>query len=206
MFQNKTIYLYLLKTKGLLPSMLDIYDLYKRMESNKILLSFKGTITSELLTSILQIVETRMEELQDSSKERKKVFNVLVEVLQNLYHHIDDFDVEGSAEEVNNIKSSIFMISRLTDEYKIVTGNYLLTENVVKLKSRIDHVNSLDKEALKLFYKETLNNGEISLKGGGGLGFIDIARKSGEKLEYDFIKIDEKYSFFTQIVRIQKSK
>lgn len=206
MFQNKTIYLYLLKTKGLLPSMLDIYDLYKRMESNKILLSFKGTITSELLTSILQIVETRMEELQDSSKERKKVFNVLVEVLQNLYHHIDDFDVEGSVDEVNNIKSSIFMISRLTDEYKIVTGNYLLTENVDKLKSRIDHVNSLDKEALKLFYKETLNNGEISLKGGGGLGFIDIARKSGEKLEYDFIKIDEKYSFFTQIVKIQKSK
>lgn len=184
--------------------MLDIYDLYKRMESNKILLSFKGAITSELLTSILQIVETRMEELQDSGKERKKVFNVLVEILQNLYHHIDDFEVEGSAEEVNNIKSSIFMISRLTDEYKIVTGNFLLTENVVKLQSRIDHVNSLDKDELKLFYKETLNNGEISLKGGGGLGFIDIARKSGQKLDYSFIKVDEKYSFFTLIVRIEK--
>jgi len=194
----------LLETKGFKPSMLDIYDLYKKMESNKILLSFKGAITSELLTSILQIVETRMEELQDSNKERKKVFNVLVEILQNLYHHIDDFEVEGPVEEVNNIKSSIFMISRLTDEYKIVTGNYLLTENVVKLKSRIDHINSLDRDGLKLLYKETLNNGEISLKGGGGLGFIDIARKSGQKLDYNFINIDEKYSFFTLIVRIEK--
>ncbi len=186
--------------------MLDIYDLYQKMESNKILLSFKGAITSELLTSILQIVETRMEELQDSNKERKKVFNILVEILQNLYHHIDDFDVEGTAEEVNNIKSSIFMISRLETEYKIVTGNYLLSENVEKLKSRIDHVNGLEKDELKQFYKETLNNGEMSLKGGGGLGFIDIARKSGQKLDYNFIKIDDKYSFFTLIVRVEKVK
>lgn len=185
--------------------MLNIYDLYKKMESNKILLSFKGAITSELLTSILQIVETRMEELQDASKDRKKVFNVLVEILQNLYHHIDDFDVQGTAEEVNNIKSSIFMISRMPEDYQIVTGNYLLTENVEKLKSRIDHVNSLDKVALKQLYKETLNNGEISVKGGGGLGFIDIARKSGQKLEYSFIKIDETYSFFTLIVKVEKS-
>lgn len=185
--------------------MLNIYDLYKKMESNKILLSFKGAITSELLTSILQIVETRMEELQDSSKERKKIFNVLVEILQNLYHHIDDFEVEGTPEEVSNIKSSIFMISRLTDEYQIVTGNYLLTKNVDKLKSRIDHVNSLDKEELKLYYKETLNNGQISLKGGGGLGFIDIARKSGQQLEYNFIKVDDVYSFFTLIVKVEKN-
>ncbi len=184
--------------------MLDIYDLYKKMESNNILLSFKGAITSELLTSILQIVETRMEELQDPAKERKKVFNVLVEILQNLYHHIDDFDVEGTAEEVSNIKSSVFIISRMPAEYQIVTGNYLLTENVEKLKGRIDHVNSLNKEALKLFYKETLNNGEISLKGGGGLGFIDIARKSGQKLDYNFIEIDDTYSFFTLIVKVEK--
>ncbi len=184
--------------------MLNIYDLYKKMESNKILLSFKGAITSELLTSILQIVETRMEELEDPAKERKKVFNVLVEILQNLYHHIDDFDVQGTPEELNNIKSSIFMISRMPNEYQIVTGNYLLSENVHKLQSRIDHVNSLDKDELKRFYKETLNNGEISVKGGGGLGFIDIARKSGQKLEYNFIKTDDKYSFFTLIVKVEK--
>ncbi len=192
------------KKRNLLPCMLDVYDLYKKMESNKVLLSFKGAITSELLASILQIVEMRMIEFNDSSKERKKVFNVLVEILQNLYHHIDDFEVEGTPDEVNTIKSSIFMISRLPDCYHIISGNYLYTENVPKLKARIDHVNSLNKDELKRFYKETLDNGIISDKGGGGLGFIDIARKSGEKLDYKFIKIDEKYSFFTLIVKIPK--
>ena len=41
--------------------MLDIYDFYNRMERNNIMLSFKGDITSELLTSILQIMESKLE-------------------------------------------------------------------------------------------------------------------------------------------------
>ena len=63
------------------------------MEKNDILLSFKGAITSELLTSVLQIMENKMEDLNEAPKTRKKVFNVLGECLQNLYHHIDDFEV-----------------------------------------------------------------------------------------------------------------
>ena len=36
--------------------MLNIYDFYDKMERNNIMLSFKGDVTSELLTSILQIM------------------------------------------------------------------------------------------------------------------------------------------------------
>ena len=73
--------------------MLDIYDFYDKMERNHILLSFKGDITSELLTSILQIMESKLENLQEEPKVKKKVYNVLVECLQNLYHHMDEVDV-----------------------------------------------------------------------------------------------------------------
>ena len=69
--------------------MLDIYDFYDKMERNNIMLSFKGDITSELLTSILSIMESKLENLQEEPKIKKKVYNVLVECLQNLYHHID---------------------------------------------------------------------------------------------------------------------
>ena len=63
------------------------------MERDDVLIAFKGSITSELLTSILQIMETKMEDLHEAPRTKKKVFNVLVECLQNLYHHIDDFEV-----------------------------------------------------------------------------------------------------------------
>ena len=60
------------------------------MERDHVLLAFKGSITSDLLTSVLQIMESKMEDLNDAPKTKRRVFNVLVECLQNLYHHIDE--------------------------------------------------------------------------------------------------------------------
>jgi hypothetical protein len=41
-----------------------------------------------------------------------------------------------------------------------------------------------------------LNHQRISAKGGGGLGLVDIARKTGNKLEYSFVVYNRYYSFF----------
>jgi hypothetical protein len=62
--------------------MLDIFDFYDKMDKNNILLSFKGDITSELLTSILQIMENKMDNMQEEPKTKKKVYNVLLNVFK----------------------------------------------------------------------------------------------------------------------------
>jgi len=183
---------------------MDAFNLYSQMERDDVLIAFKGSITSELLTSILQIMETKMEDLHEAPRTKKKVFNVLVECLQNLYHHIDDFEVQGTAEEVSEKKSAIFSISRTVESYNIVTGNFVSNENVTNLTNKINKINDLSRDELKAYYKQVLNNGEISEKGGGGLGFIDIAKKSGEKLVYNLREIDESYSFFTLTVKISQ--
>ncbi len=182
--------------------MTDIFDFYHNMERNNILLSFKGDITSELLTSILQIIESKMDTMHEEPRLKKKVYNVLVECLQNLYHHMDETSGEGAATG----RSAIFMIGKTNGAYHIITGNYLFNENVAGLKNRLDDVNSLSKEELKDYYKQILNNGEMSLKGGGGLGMIDIARKTGQKLEYDFLKVDDKFSFFTLNIKVSTNQ
>ncbi len=185
--------------------MLDIYDFYDKMERNQIMLSFKGEITSDLLTSVLQIMESKLEYLDEPPKTKRKVFNVLVECLQNLYHHIDD---KPGAEEAKPDRSgsAIFMVGKVDNHYSILTGNFILTENVARLKDMLDEINSMSKEELKAYYKSVLNNGQMSDKGGGGLGMIDIARKSGEKLEYSFMPIDDENSFFSLNVKIVQSQ
>ena len=42
----------------------------------------------------------------------------------------------------------------------------------------------------------------MSLKVGGGLGMIDIARKTGEKIDYKFLEINDKISFFTLNIKV----
>jgi hypothetical protein len=168
------------------------------MDKGNILLSFKGEFTSDLLSSILQIMESKMEIMSEPPKIKKKVYNILVEALQNLYHHLDD---DYLMTELNQ-NSALFMIRKLDGVYSIMTGNFISTKNVEIMKSRLDKINLMDKDQLKSYYKEVLNNGEMSAKGGGGLGMIDIARKSGKKLEYEFDHIDEKSSFFSLNIKV----
>jgi hypothetical protein len=156
-------------------------------------------MTSDLLTTVLSIVENKLEDRGEKSKVKKKVFNILVECIQNLYHHIDE-DVKNSASLKDN--SVFFMISKHQEDYVIMTGNYMETNNVEALQSKLDLVNSLDKIELKTYYKEILSNGTRSNKGTAGLGLIDIARKSGQKLGYDFRAVDEWLTFFSLIVKV----
>ena len=45
-------------------------------------------------------------------------------------------------------------------------------------------------------YRQMLSNSEFSDKGGAGLGLIEMAKKTGNKLDYDFISLDKNYSYF----------
>lgn len=179
-----------------------IYDIFKKLDERNILLSFKGMVTSELLTTILSIMESKMDAYDEKPKVKKKVFNVLVECLQNLYHHIDKDDIEEIEHQENFDSSALLMIAKNSDNYQIMTGNYMETKNVEELKEKLDMVNSMDKVELKAYYKEVLSNGTRSSKGTAGLGMIDIARKSGQKLVYHFEEIDSNTTFFSLTVKI----
>jgi hypothetical protein len=184
---------------------MNIYDLYHRMESNKVVLSFKGDVTSELMMSILQIIEQRMESMNEAPKLKKKVYNVLVECLQNLYHHIDEVPAESGKKGADC--SAIFMISlNKNNGYSITTGNYILTSRKDSFENKLERINSLEGAELKQLYKDVLNSDARSEKGGGGLGMIDIARKTGKKLNYDFAPLDDEYSFFSLNINVEDTK
>jgi len=179
-----------------------IYDIYKQLEERNVILSFKGIMTSELLTTILQIIESKMERFDERPKIKKKVFNVLVECLQNLYHHIDE-DIDDLDTDQNEL-NSLFMIAKTVSTYTITTGNYIKPNEVESLRGKLDLINGMSKEELKAYYKQVLNEGTMSEKGTAGLGMIDIARKSGKKLNYDFSPINDNLTFYGLSVKIEE--
>lgn len=176
----------------------NIHQFYTKGEKEIVILSFKGEVTSGLLASILKLLECKIEESEEPIIIKRKITNIVVECLQNLFHHTEKFD-NSSKISVNTV---LFIVLKKVNEYTIITGNYILTKNVIILKNKLDLINSLDKLELKNIYRKTLTNGQISNKGGGGLGIIDIARRSGKELSYKFDKIDEKYSFYTLRVSV----
>jgi hypothetical protein len=159
-----------------------------------VILSYKGNIDSDVINHVLDTVEGKMVEVNEQSKLRKKVYNVLVESLQNLYHHVDK--VPDDFEDQSSERYGLLIVKKVDGGYKIITGNFVSAENIEKLEERIKRINRSSHEEIKELYKFILNHQKISTKGGGGLGLVDIARKTGNKLDYSFKEYNNKHSFF----------
>jgi len=177
----------------------NIEELFKEMKTGEVLLAYKGSITAELITNVLGVVETKLNHVIDKSSTKKKIYNILVESLQNLYHHVDDLP-----DSTNNmdVHFGIFVIAKDGEDYNIRTGNFIRNDKIKKLKERFEKIKSLSKEELKELYKFVLNNQMFSDKGGGGLGLIDIARRTEGRVDYKFNEYDSEYSFFRMHVTI----
>ena len=63
-------------------------------------------------------------------------------------------------------------------------------------------ITSLDKEGLKQLYKHQIKEGRLSNKGGAGLGFIDIAKKTGNKIHFHF-RITSYNVCYTKLLRLK---
>jgi hypothetical protein len=178
----------------------NLKEYYSNLSKGDVILAYKGSITSELINDILEAVEKKLEEDHADSKLKKKIYNVLVESMQNLFHHIE-LSHEGINEELDP-KFGVLVVERINESYKVTTGNFIQSKRIKFLKEKIDKINSLSLDELKDIYKFILNHQKLSAKGGGGLGLVDIARKSANKLEYEFFNYNDNYYFFNLTIRV----
>ncbi len=186
--------------------MLNFLEIHKQMRMNSIALFFKGYVTFELIDSIIMIVSSRLEHLENNIGVRKRVYGVLTECLQNLCNHVESTSELKDSTELNyDLHSAVIMVDSDNEGYFIKTGNFVSNGKIDELKKALEGINTLTKDELKEKYNKILSNKVFSEKGGAGLGLIDIARKSGKKLEYDFEKVDNKFSFFSFQITISKN-
>jgi hypothetical protein len=176
-----------------------IYDLHRTMMSQKLILVYQGDFTQETTKSILAMAERNIDSSGEDASIKRKVFNVMVESLQNIVKHSDEL-VDG---EIHS-HAAIFLIGREDNRYTIMSGNPIRKTNVAALNEKLEHINSLDKEGLKELYKSIIKNTTISEKGGAGLGFVDMARKSGGKVEFEFPEMSADYCFFCLKVNVPR--
>ena len=150
----------------------------------------RGDFSPKIVRSILDLAKTTLEEASDTSKIKSKIYYIMGESLQNITHHNSDTINESPD------KYSLFAIHKKNLKYFITTGNLIEINDINTLKERIEKINSLEKEDLRDFSRTTRTSGVLSDKGGAGLGLIEIAKRSGNKLDYDFKKINDQFSYF----------
>lgn len=122
----------------------------------------------------------------------KKVFNILVECLQNLDKHLDTEIVNKKF----SLKTGCVCIFQEGSGISVSTANLVSNKSITMLKTKLNGLHNKSKEEIRKIYKDQLAMGRISEKGGAGLGFIDMARKSGQPFFFGFDKYLDEYSVF----------
>lgn len=165
----------------------------KTLESLKpehtVLLAYDGVLNNDTISKLETEVEGKVTELAIPKTPLKKIFFISVESLQNMLIH-------GGKDSAGH-QHNYFILSKNHTKVEIITANLVSNVAITKLKTDVERLNSFNEPAeLKSYYMEHLDKNEISEKGGAGLGFITIAMKSGNKLGFDFSKINDTHSLF----------
>lgn len=168
-------------------------DFYNLMFKENVTIVYKEDFSQKTILPVLSMVEVNLKQEMANVALKKRVFYLLVELLQNVIKH---------AYAVNNSQQGIFVMSKEAEKYKISTGNYIKNEDVDDLKVRLDTINKSDREQLTEMYRNGLVNNKTDEKGCAGLGFIEMGRYSSEKIQYDFMPVDNNISFFTLYLTI----
>jgi len=160
----------------------------KQMEENQLMLCYEGEMTQDIVIALLNLTESKLSQTNSDLTIKTRVFSVMVECLQNITQH---------SEKCEYIKSNIFMIGYADKGYTIYNGNVVKSDKVEILKSKIQKINTMPEEEMKEFYRYLIKNESLSVKSGFGLGLIQIAKKTGNPLDFDFEKIDNDHYFFS---------
>src|SRR6478736_1310079 len=136
-----------------------VYLIHKTMSDHNLILVYEGEFTQEITKSVLSMAEKNLDSIGEEQNIKRKVFNVMVECLQNICKHADSMKREEE-------RRAIFMIGKENDSYEITSGNYILNGSIDGLKAKLEQINSLDKEGLKVLYKDLIKTSELSEKGG----------------------------------------
>lgn len=98
----------------------------------------------------------------------------------------------------------LFSVIKEGDRYYINSCNTLEYSKMDSLEKRLIYLNNLTPQGIKEYYKETITNGQFSKQGGAGLGLIEMAKISGNKIEYMFQRVNENYVNFSLRITIDE--
>ncbi|GAB4299080.1 MAG: SiaB family protein kinase [Marinilabiliales bacterium] len=163
----------------------------EEIDYEKVIFIYEGEINHQNILSFIRLTENKLYFLKEKHKTRKKLINILVEVLQNIFNH----GYTESKRDTQLGRGAVILI-RNEDSYRLISGNLIKTSNIKPVAEMLDKLSGMDTKEIREYYKQVLSNGRFSSKGGAGLGFIDMARRSDNNMQYKFVKVSNVLQFF----------
>jgi hypothetical protein len=168
------------------------------MSESGLFLDYQGPLDFQVMDSLLKKIKKTKEFSSLNKTTGKRVYAVVVECLENIYK----FSASRSS-DIRGIPPHI-TVNKLNDKIIIKAGNPIISGARDNLERLLVHINQSDESSLNDTYENIIKGESSKGKNGAGLGLIFMALKSGNKLEYKFNTLNNKYLYFELQISINK--
>lgn len=173
------------------------YEKLKKSDSEDVIVHFVGDLnvgyTNAISSKLEQLVESKVSDKQA----RKRFYTVYIEAIQNIRLH-------GKRDEKDRVPGAVTVS---VNGKKICSTFLNIIEKSVgeKLKNRYEVINNKDRVELKKMYLDQMMHGEVSEKGGAGLGIITIVLRSQNSCEVELTPLSQNNEIFRNTICVDYS-
>jgi len=163
-----------------------VSELRDCFKNDKSTVYYKGAFTDSFTDRIITLAEFELER-----KTRRRMAFFVAESFQNIVRH--------GADVPENDELSLFGVRGIGSYLHIYSSNLVEEADKEIIENSLAKIENLSSEELNEYYRDLLMNNELSEKGGAGLGFVSMVRRSKHPVQHQFVKKNGLYSFNLQI-------
>lgn len=177
---------------------MNCYDYFNMFRNDKLCFVYNGTFNDDITDKVIALAEQNVNRFDELTRLRKKVSFLIVECFQNVVRH-------GETRVIPSDPQGCFTARYDGNSNHISAVNLIHPDHIPELQELLKSINSLNSETLKALYRKMLAEPEMTGRG-AGLGLIEMARKSGEPLSYDFEEMQDDLSNFYLSIKLKNKE
>jgi len=155
-----------------------------------IFLTYGGFFTQSIIAGMTEVLEKEVSETNLSMKISHNIYIVFIELAQNIMNYSkklkdgEYFDPKG-----------LIYVGKQDNDYFVTSQNIISQRDKEKVEPILQHIQTLSQDEIRQLYRKVRREGKQAHSKGGGLGFLEIAKKVSS-IEYEFIPLGKDKFYF----------
>jgi hypothetical protein len=174
-----------------------MYGLRNSLREQGIVFCYSGFMTEDVLSGIGDAIKRKLAFDDADTRTARGVFSVFVEQVQNVIRYSAEREPPGGGDEKTELRYGVLTVGKTGGKFFVTCGNLIERRDVERLETSLEGIQTMDRTELKALYKKKLRGEVPEGSKGAGVGFIDIALKASEGIEFGFLDVDDEFVFFT---------
>lgn len=172
----------------------EIYEFRSQLQAQKVLIAYSGYVSDSIVHALGDALKQKLAIDETDRSLTKRVFSVFIEQVQNIIRYSDEAEDGGGA--AAPLRSGVVTVGVEDGRFFVLCANIVDAAKAPRLRERLETLAAMDQDALRTYYRQKLRDESEADSQGGTIGLIEIARRASAPIQFDFLELDPRTTFF----------